>query len=109
MAVSGIVITLDNDSIDRTTTLARLRALPHLTLADSLAESHRDLDDGPIWRQPAVLDSPTTAEDEACWDEILRVPGVAGLELVCVYFDEATPTEPPGTGVAQQHHVGPSR
>ena len=79
MAISGIVITLENDSRLQAGALKRLSEMPQLELGPR---------NGP--RIPAVMDTEDVKGARACWDDIMALSGVEGIDLVFVHYENET-------------------
>ena len=76
---SGLVVTLDPGSPDAERSIAAIRATPAFTL-----DSERG-----GWQVPVALEAESVMECER-WCEWLRgLPGVVGIEVVFVHWDEA--------------------
>ncbi len=86
MAISGIVIDLEPDTKRRAEALERLAAMPQLELGPTGGR-----------RVPAVMDTETVKEARACWDAIMASPGVEGIELVYVHYEDETVRSREGT------------
>jgi len=76
MAVSGIVIRLEETPARRTEVLAELGLDSRVALGK--------IDGAKI---PAVVDTPTARQDRACFEWIGSLAGVVGVDLVCVHYD----------------------
>lgn len=77
MATSALVITWDGDPAARRTTLAELDGDPRATVGDSFGR-----------RQAVVVETINLREGRAIFEQIRDMPGVAHLELACVYFED---------------------
>ena len=86
MWVSSLVVTLSNSSANSTEVVAALRAIPALTLGDSIG-----------CRIPIVVEA--DAQDSRHWhDWIANLPGIAHVAVAFVSFEE--------TLAAQEGQVG---
>jgi nitrate reductase NapAB chaperone NapD len=74
---SGLVVTLEPDSPETVAALAAIRAAPGLTVGE------RD-----TCRLPVALETDGHEASERCCDWLRALPGVAGVEVVFVHWDE---------------------
>lgn len=77
MPVSGLVLTLSSDPVQRDAVLAALCDEPRVE--PGRLEGHR---------LPIVVDTPDREKDEAVWAWLHGLPGVLFVDVVCVHHDE---------------------
>lgn len=97
MSISGLVVTLSDNSLADAATAA-LAADPRLTLG------------GQFGRQLAIVaDTPGVASDRDLWDQLRTMPGITNVDVTYVHLD-ADPGEngsPGDPGTAEVHHAHP--
>ena len=78
MPVLGLVLVLDDpEPATRGAVAARLAAAAELELGDPAAH-----------RWPVVLECPSAPEAERRVDELRRIPGIAGVDVVYAHFED---------------------
>jgi hypothetical protein len=77
MPISGLVVTLADDSAAREVSLAAMREHPALEIGE--------LNCG---RVPVVVDSADEMEDRLVWDWLHSLPGVALVVVAFISFDD---------------------
>lgn len=90
MPISGLVVTLNEDSRSRTETLDEIGREPRITLGVLAAN-----------RLAIVLDTKSSEEDRQLWDWLGGLSGVSFLDVTFVGFEPATESLPvEGTDVS---------
>ncbi len=79
MAISGIVINLEPDAKRQEEAVKRLSEMPQLELGSRNGR-----------RVPAVMDTRSVKASRACWDDIMALPGVEGIDLIYVNYEDET-------------------
>lgn len=92
MAVSGIVVTLSEDSALAAAALGALRADGRLTLGERFGA-----------RVAAVAENAGVAEDGAMWDDLHALPGVERVDVTFVALDDPAPFQEGGAGMENPH------
>ena len=80
MPVSGLIVTLSEDTDLRAHALQALAAKPEVTLGDGCDESH-------CWL-PIALEAETLAASRDLAEELSTLPGIDLVELVSVDFSD---------------------
>jgi hypothetical protein len=77
MVTSGLVVTLAQGSPETDRALDAIRAAPGITVGERNN-----------WRLPVALEADGPEASERCCDWLRALPGVAGVEVVFVHWDE---------------------
>lgn len=72
MPVSGLVLTLSREESCRQEAISALYEHASIVIGELVAH-----------RLPIVVDTPNCEEDRAIWEWLLKLPGVAFVDLVC--------------------------
>lgn len=93
MAISGLVVTLVNDSTGESA-LARLASDPRLTLGSRFGH-----------RVAVVAETPGVGDDRALMDDLRDTPGIAAVDVTFVHLDESPASGPdrPVTPLERSH------
>lgn len=86
MAISGLVVTLSNDTA-AAATLSVLSSDPRLTLGEQFGR-----------RIAVVAETPSAHEDRELFDELRAMPGITQVDVTFVHLD----TEPAVSELSQQ-------
>ncbi len=89
MAISGLVVTLDDDAGAAGQALRALAADPRLQLGDGVGS-----------RIPLVAETPSAESDAVLWADLLATPGVKCVDVTFVSVDAppVAETEPSRSG-----------
>lgn len=82
MPISGIVISIESDELNRQTVVQKIEDLPYIKLGQSSSQ-----------RIPAVLETPSARQDRQAIQEINDIPGVTFVDVVFVHFDQEEGTQ----------------
>lgn len=88
MAISGLVITLEEHAEVAERALRSLRADPRLALGERSG-----------WRVPLTAETPSAAADADLWADLLATPGVRSVDVTFVTVDPP-PQDAPGSDSA---------
>jgi len=76
MAISGIVVTLAEDTVSAAAAQAALAADARLTIGDRFGR-----------RLAVVAETPSVQADRDLWDELWRTPGITHVDVTFVHLD----------------------
>lgn len=95
MPISGLVVTLGPPGPDARAAAAWLNTDARFAVGVTEPEAPR--------RLPVTLDTPDQQEDKRTWEQLQDHPGVAFVDVACVFFEEAQAL-PNATATASEAH-----
>lgn len=88
MPVSGLVVTLAPPGPDAEQAVAWMRGDARFVLGEPEPAAPR--------RLPVTLDTADRGEDKRIWEQMQDHPGIAFVDVACVFFDEEEAGPPEG-------------